>query len=234
MKDITKTIFLLNIGDYPREITDLTYPFIRFYAERIGAEIVYITKRKFPAFPPTYEKLQIYEMAQNIGSDWNIYIDSDALIHVETVDYTEHIPKDTIAHYGIDNGAVRWKGDSYFLRDGRFPGSTTWLVFSSDWCLDLWHPLEDMSAKDATKRVYPVLRERRKFITPQHLLDDYTLSRNIARYGLKYTSLFDVNKRLGLPDADFFWHKYELTTSEKIAGLKETINRWGMAGLSKR
>ena len=71
-----KTVYLLNIGDYEPEITSLTYPYISRYASKIGAAVHLITERKFPEWPITYEKLQIYELGRQHGNDWNIYIDS--------------------------------------------------------------------------------------------------------------------------------------------------------------
>lgn len=87
----------------------MTYPWIEFYANKIGAEIFVISDRKFPGFPPVYEKLQIYKLSKKMKNDWNIYIDSDTLIHPETIDFTNYIKKDTVLHHGHDMANVRWK-----------------------------------------------------------------------------------------------------------------------------
>lgn len=71
----------------------MTYPWIEFYANKIGVEIFVISDRKFPGFPPVYEKLQIYKLSKKMKNDWNIYIDSDTLIHPETIDFTNYIKK---------------------------------------------------------------------------------------------------------------------------------------------
>lgn len=65
-----KTIFILNVNDYSPEITALTYPLIEAYAHKIGADFHIIRERKFPEWPVTYEKLQIYELAQQMGNDF--------------------------------------------------------------------------------------------------------------------------------------------------------------------
>ena len=51
-----KIIYTLNLNpaDY-RQITDLTYPFIKAWAEKIGAEFIEVKDRKFPQWKsPTY------------------------------------------------------------------------------------------------------------------------------------------------------------------------------------
>jgi hypothetical protein len=81
----------LNIGDYAPEICALTYPLLQSYARKIGADFYVIRESRFPDWPLVYEKLQIYDLARN-GSDWNIYIDSDALVNPEMFDVTAVAP----------------------------------------------------------------------------------------------------------------------------------------------
>jgi hypothetical protein len=223
---IRKTIYLLNVDGYAPDITALTYPLIRFYADRIGAGIRMITKRRFPDWPPVYEKLQIFDLAQRYPADWHIYIDSDALVHPETVDFTEFLPRDTVAHYGVDMANVRWKYDDYFRRDGRNIGSCNWLAIASSWCLDLWRPLEDLTLAQAVANIYPTVNEHHHVITAEHLIDDYVLSRNIARFGLKFETIQSLNKRIGIPDAVFFHHQYTLTPEQKLATMHEALELW--------
>jgi hypothetical protein len=225
MKPIKKTIFLLNIDNYAPEITALTYPFIYGYADKIGADVYLIKDRKFPDFPEVYEKLQIKQLGKETENDWNIYIDSDALIHPETIDFTNFISKDTVLHNGSDMAAVRWKYDEYFLRDGRNIGSCNWFTIASDWCLDLWTPLE-ITFEEALRNIRPTVHELNTIIKPEHLIDDYTLSRNIARFGLKFNTIINLTKEVGLADANFFWHLYTIPIEEKVAGLKKMIDDW--------
>lgn len=72
MRRDKKTVFTLNVDGYAPEITALTYPLIEAYAEKIGADFHIISERKFPEWPVTYEKLQIFELAREMGNDWNI------------------------------------------------------------------------------------------------------------------------------------------------------------------
>ena len=53
----------------------------------------------------------------------------------------------------------------------------------------------------------------------------YTLSRNIAKYGLKFTTGRDILNSINL-EQRFLWHNYMLTTDEKIEGMKQTIIDW--------
>lgn len=226
MKKINKTIFTLNI-EYSEQICELTYPLIYRYADKIGADVAVITHRKSPSMPVTYEKLQIREAAVQLDSDWIIYIDSDALIHPETPDLTTLLPMDTVAHNGSDFASVRWRYDEYFQRDGRNIGSCNWLAVASRLCLDLWQPL-DITLDEALGNITPTANELATGITREHLIDDYTLSRNIARYGLKFERLQDVFSRQGLGGANFFWHQYTIPIDEKIVEMRKVIKLWGI------
>lgn len=227
MNRIKKTVFTLNVDNYAPHICELTYPLIKRYADKIGADFVIITDRCYPHMPPVYEKLQIREIASVMGNDWNIYFDSDALIHPETVDFTTLIHKDTVLHNGSDFASVRWKYDQYFLRDGRNIGSCNWCTIASDWCLDLWQPL-DITLDEAIENIYPIPNELNNGITREHLIDDYTLSRNIAKYGLKFNTIMNLMKEKGLDIANFFWHQYTIPIDEKVVEMRKVIASWGV------
>jgi hypothetical protein len=227
MNKIRKTVFTLNVDNYAPGICELTYPYLKGYAAKIGAEFVVISERRFPDFPPVYEKLQIYELGREMGNDWNIYIDSDALVHPETPDYTTQIGKDMVLHNGFDFASIRWSYDQYFLRDGRNIGSCNWLALASDWCLDLWHPL-DIPLAEALEAIHPIPSELAAGLERSHLIDDYTLSRNIAKYGLHFDSILNMNRKTGPEGANFFWHQYTIGIDEKIIELKKIIKQWGI------
>ena len=230
---MTKTIFLLNIGNYAPEITRLTYPLIRCYAERIGAHIHTITERKFPDWPITYEKMQIHDLAKEIGSDWNIYIDSDALLHPEFLDITEHVQKDTVVCYGKDVADRRWKMDDYFRRDGRHIGWGNWFAVASDWCLDLWKPL-DIPLSEALENIHPTPNELKVGVTKEHLIDDYTLSRNVARYGLKFKRVKDIWREQGLEEDTLVQHIYTLSPKDHAKAHMKLILDWNVENYLER
>jgi hypothetical protein len=222
-----KVLYTLNINNYAPEICALTMPLIKGYAHKIGAEHVEITERRFPGWPIVYEKLQIYRLARENKADWNIYIDSDALVHPETLDWTCFLPRDTVAHNGFDMANIRWRYDEYFMRDGRNIGSCNWMTIASDWCLDLWRPLDDLTLEQALERIQPTMTEKATgLIDSAHLIDDYTLSRNIARFGLKAVMLTTLEKKLGFTQSEFFWHSYTIGVEDKVKQLREVLARW--------
>lgn len=227
MADILKkTIYTLVVDNFAPEITAITFPLLKHYAHKIGAEFKVLTERKFPNMPPVYEKLQLYELSKL--SDWTIYIDADALVHPDCPDWTITLDKDTVAHNGKDFAPIRWRMDKYFRRDGRRIGSGNWFTLASDWCSDLWHPLEDLTPEEAYNNIFPTTHELRSGIDRTHLIDDYTLSRNIARYGLKFTTLRELQEtlKLGTQGDAFMYHQYTVSVPEKIKLLKEIIVRW--------
>jgi hypothetical protein len=220
---MTKTLFLLNIDNYAPEITAITYPLIELYADRIGAKIHTIKERKFPAWPVTYEKLQIYELAREIGSDWNLYIDSDTLIHPECPDYTIFLPMGTVSFHAADVSWVRFKKDDVSLRDGRYLAPGNWFMIGSRLCLDLWRPLE-VTPAEAIAQIFPTPNERLSNIKAEHLVDDYALAHNMARFGLRFKSFVDINKEYGFQE--YLYHQYTLDALAKVLIMKKTLEVW--------
>jgi len=221
-KHVKKTIYTLNVGDYAPEICALTYPLMQAYARKIGADFQVIRERKFPEWPLDYEKLQIHDLAEEHGNDWSIYIDSDALVNPEMFDVTEHLYKNTVCHNGTDMAGIRWKYDQYFRRDGRHIGSCNWFAIASDWCLDLWRPLDDLTPEEAIANISITVGERNSgHCETPHLISDYTLSRNIARFGLKVQTVIDLCGKMGWhspgggPVSPFLFHKYTISNEQK-------------------
>ena len=227
---MNKRIYTLNIGSkYSEEMTAMTYPLIKAWAYKIGAEFFEISERRFTKFPERYEKLQIYNLAQELPADWHIYIDCDALVHPDMIDPTGYLPKDTVAHNGKDIASNRWRIDNYFLRDGRHISSCNWLAIASDWCLDLWHPLEDMTFEQACSNIFPVVGEINGGTEPGMLIDDYVLSRNIARFGLKFITIVDLlQQRCGYQTNFMMHHLYNMPTEEKIIHMRNCLTQWGV------
>lgn len=207
-----KIVYTLNINGYSPRIRELTYPTIRGWAAKIEARFIEITERRFPDWPVTYEKLQIHERARRDGAQWAIYVDADTLINPDFFDVTEHLSRDTVAHNASDMAGIRWKYDDYFRRDGRHIGSGNWFAVASDWCLDLWHPL-DIALDEALQNVNVTVAERNFGIKREHLIDDYALSRNIARYGLKFKTVTEICLKLGV--GGMMWHNYLATEDDK-------------------
>lgn len=221
-----KVLWTLNIGDYAPELVSMTYPLLERYAQKIGADFRVINERQFPEWPVVYEKLQIRELGKD--NDWNIYIDSDALVHPDMFDVTEHLSKDTVLHNGYDLAGNRWKYDRFFRRDGRHIGSCNWFTIASDQCIDLWEPLNDLTMEEAIKNISLTQNEVNSGVMgPEHLIDDYTLSRNIAKYGLKFDTLHQLKERIG-DKGDYLWHIYTVPIAEKAKQMREVLLRWGV------
>lgn len=223
-----KAVWTLNIGDYEPAITAVTYPLMQAWADKIDADWKIIKERRFPEWPITYEKLQLHTLGR--GYDWNIYLDSDALVHPNMYDPTNHVSPDTVGHYGCDMAGHRWTYDEYFRRDGRHIGAGNWCTYASNQCLDLWHPLEDLTLEQAVARIHPTLKEKNSGLIPaSHLLDDYVVSRNIARYGLKFKNLLAIQAELGISYFEGFWHEYLLSPADKLSQMKAVLAKWNEA-----
>jgi hypothetical protein len=238
VRPMRKTLWTLNIGNYAPELCELTYPLLLAYARKIGADFQIINERRFPEMPVTYEKLQIFYLGR--GNDWNVYIDSDAVIFPDMFDVTERIPKNTVAHYGRDHCINRFKSNAYFRRDGRNIGSCNWFAVASDWCIDLWHPIsstsvtgrsiavmhDDVSLTEALDAIRPIVIERQAGLTPDHLIDDYTLSLNIARYGLKFTTVLDIMREAN-DQAMYAWHTHRMPVQKKLEQIRQGLGPKG-------
>jgi hypothetical protein len=225
-KPVKKCVFTLAVDNYAPDICAISYPLIKRWADKIGASFYNITERKFPGWPPVYEKLQIYELAQQMGNDWNIYIDSDALVHPDLPDITNIISKDTVLHNGSDHAGNRWRYDRFFYRDNRHIGSCNWFTMASDWCIELWKPLDDLTMEEAFSRINPTVNELNTVVNREHLIDDYTLSRNIAKYGLKFTTFTKLLPQIEQPNAAYLWHQYTIPIDQKIVEMHKVLQFW--------
>ena len=170
-----KTVYVVRVDNYFPELCELTFPWISRYADRIGARMEVIEDRRFPEFPPTYEKLQIYERGKS--NDWNILIDADMLVGPDFPDATQITPIDRIGLFMQYDASLLFEADQYFARDGRRFGIVSNLLAVHKTCHDFWTPLDYgfQEAKNRTKRV--------------HIVDEFCLSRNVARFGLKTAGL---------------------------------------------
>lgn len=225
----SKTIYTLNVGQrYPKEITDLCYPLQKQYAHKIGAEFYEITENKFPEWPVTYNKLQIYQLSQERKDEWSIFIDCDALINPDLMDITQHIPRDTCAHNGSDIATMRWKYDRFFKRDGRHIGSASWFCIASDWTVELFKPLDDLTPEQVAQNIFPLTSELKTGMEPIRLVEDYVMSRNIARYGLKFMTLNDIYEKYKIPMGYFVFHMYACELDQKLEEMGKILKQWGL------
>lgn len=178
---MTKKLFVLRIGDYRPDLCQFTIPTIKAYAAKIGAEYIEITERKCAAWPITYEKLQVYELG--VDSDWNILVDADVMIHPDTPDITQFLPPNAVSSAFAFDANNMFTLDKFFERDGRNIGVVGNFVVSTSLTHDVWEPLylTGTTFEEAKSR------SKREFI-----LDEFTLSRNLAKYGLKHSGILPM------------------------------------------
>ena len=90
-----KLLVTLDINDYDKEITELTFPYMREYAKNIDADFHIITERKLKIFiQMRLEFFQLYEFSETY--DWIIFLDADCLINPKGVDLTTLIEEDRV------------------------------------------------------------------------------------------------------------------------------------------
>ena len=173
-----KTVYTLCVDNYFPELCAITLPTHAAYAKRIGAEFVLITDRKYPEWHPTYEKMQIWDLGKE--NDWNIHIDADMYISPYLHDVTGYIakfdspaPPYTVGWYSIYDPKLYYKPNRYFMRDERNIGICSAFIAVPSLCHEIWEPFT-MSYDEALKGT----------VQP-HGLDDYCMSINFAKYGLK-------------------------------------------------
>ena len=216
-----KLLVTLDIN-YNKNITNITYPYMKSYANKIDADFKIITERKFPEEPVNIEKFQLYELSKDY--DWTIFIDADAIIHPNCPDVTEVYNKDVVIFNGYDLYPLRFKPNNYTRRDKRNIGAGTWFTAFSDWTRHLWKPYEN--PREYVNQIYPIHKEINFGYFPEHILDDYLVSRNVAKYGLKVKTvindMFASYPKDGYPL--FFIHQYSITEQEKLTYLRQWDN----------
>lgn len=226
------TVFTLCVNGFAPEITAITFPLMERWCKKIGADFHVIEDRKYPELPCTMEKFQIYDLAQKTDSEWFMFFDADTLIHPDFYDVTWLVGKDTTISYGSDYVPDRFRPNKYFLRDGRFIGKGNWIGIASEWCLDYWHPLDCMTFEEAEKSITPTEEETRFGITAEHLVDDFTVSLNISRFGLKHVLIPQLYQHVatnrGGACPTHVWHHYTLSPEQKAVEMQRIMKTWGV------
>lgn len=170
-----KTLFVLRVNNFRPDLCEYTIPTIRFWAKRNGWEYREINERFLPKAPVTYEKLQISWLGDD--SDWNLLCDADVMLKPTFLDPTSFFNPNTVgSSYGFAVSA-KFKSNIYFERDGRNLGLSGGFILSSRLTHDLWNlPHNFEEALDGTEK-------------NPHLIDEYVISTNLARYGLKHSGV---------------------------------------------
>lgn len=218
---MTIGVFSLNINNYAPEIVSITKPFLEAWCRKIGADLIYITERKFPDMPLNYEKFQIYELGQKY--DWQIFVDADALVTPDMFNPTLFLNKNEMCFYWVDMANTRFIYDNHFERDGRNIGAGTWFVVTNKLTIEAWKPIHlqnDVTLKYCKEHIVLNQKERNFGMEPFHLLDDYLVSRNISKYGIKVRTLKkDLYEKLYV-EQTLLQHIYLDTTENKLKYLR--------------
>lgn len=217
----------LYINDFSPEIRDICVPLQRRWAEKIRADYHLITEPKLNLGWPTLEKFQVFDFFEEY--EYVYFLDVDAMIRPDAWDFQQNVAPHTVLFWGYDF-ANRWYRDDYFLRDGRMVSACTWCVGCPRSCRDLWTIPTDLSLQEMISRIHPILGELCSVVhtQPVSLIDDYILSRNIAKYGLKVARLTDLFNRIGHGKIDYFFHEYTISREEKITKMQEVLKKWGI------
>lgn len=180
-----KVIYTLNINNYMPELCKITIPTIQAYADKIGAKLVIITERKFPEWPITYEKMQLFELTKD--NEWSFFIDADTVIGPHLKDLTKLIPRYRIGVHMAYDADKHLPGDYYIIRDRRNVGVVTSFMLVHKTMHRIWTPLEE-NAQNALRRL-------RTVGALDHIVDEYCVSRNMARYGMSFMGVVPFCER---------------------------------------
>ena len=209
-------------------------PLMGMWAKKLGAELNIIDTPVFNQPSVTYEKFQLYEKSR--GYDWTLFVDADTLIHPDCPDWTELVRKDTVIFNGLDLSLNRFRSNDYIRRSSNLHGACTWFVLFSDWCRDVWHPMFDgMTFEKAMENIQSTQNELCSGVcSQQHLIDDYLVTQNFCRFGLKVATVTDLLKSIGHGGEQYMFHLYAISAEQKLAELNRVIREvWKIEYLYK-
>ena len=81
-----------------------------------------------------------------------------------------------------------------------------------------------MNLEEALENIHPTHEERKLGI--EHFVDAYALSRNMAKFGLKFDTIENLLVELGMGDERFFWHGYNMTSEQKRLQMISVLKDW--------
>lgn len=225
---LKKLLVTLDIN-YPKDITELTFPYLKKYADKIGADFLVLNERKFPKYSVLNEKMQLYDASK--GYDWTFFCDADLLIHPDLFDLTDYMEKDTALFWSISQNTAKYKPNDYFRRVKRDVAiATTFFVFS-DWLRDLSKFDQSETQEQLSSQVVPInaeLRYDRIATTNGWGTDELIISKNIAKYGLRIEELPVYFNRIFERDmtGSFFFHDYMIDPWRKSQMLVDVVKQW--------
>ena len=176
-----KVIVVTRVNNYRPDLCEFTIPNLRAYASRINADFLEIEHVKYNYFHVAFEKLQAYDLIKSGKYDKALLVDADIMLYPGLPDLTENFTLQECASwmsYQIKSPQLTlWDidDDPCFQRDGRNLGIVGSIVGCSKYTVDIFKP--DMTT-------HP------KGLYRPEIIDEYTMSRNVAQYGLKHVGLW--------------------------------------------
>lgn len=192
-----------------QELAHLTLPAIKEYANKCDADLILLTKRAFdPAAPIYLEKFQTLNAWKN-GYQWALTVDLDACINWRDMPVVwSAISKSVVFNFGRDFAPVRFRfpGEHarYYERcssGSKGFGCCTWFVAASELTgPDLWEFPTYWPDFISNHSKYVNLSQTEYNCglaeKGQCLLDDYSLSVSVHKYGLDICSMRDIIQKI--------------------------------------
>jgi hypothetical protein len=216
MKNLVTTLDI----NYPKEITDLTFPYMEEYAKNIDADFKIITERKFSELPIPMEKFQLYEICKDY--EWTIFLDADCLVNPKTINFTKVVECDIVI--------VSEYLDILNSKDPQFETKNVMGKYD----LDIDAPFSFLSFHNSQKNVVKpwgdplqykkyinVTEGMKKYnINQEWHLDDFLLATNIVKYGISTVSV-----KNDFPHTTIAHNGNYLNLREKVNSIKQNIER---------
>ena len=208
-------VYTLNINNYFPELMEITIPFMKKYAHKIGAEFIEINERKFPNYHIHYEKMQIYELGKDV--DWNIFFDGDLLVNNSMFDISKSDNNTILLKDGF-NVDIKFTMNKYFYFDKRKQGISGCFIATPKKCHNIWENL-DLSPKEINSKIIVSGNDLNRGIDASFYQEEYVLSYNLAKYKYNFN---------GVKKDDMF-HSYESNTRDiKLNEIKQKIKEWNL------
>ena len=224
--------------NYDREITAITFPFMRELAKTLSADFHVQTTRLFPKLPVSVEKFYLFDISENY--DIIVFIDADAIPNpfpttdgwfsvadlLKLIESDDDpiilVPEHIDAPHQYDSALVKFQCPLYFsifTHASRMAFHPFWIEENIDPMVDL---VKYINPKDAMHTHYELSK---KVVTkPEWFMDELLYNMNITKHAIPSISI----KQTFGESQTFFAH----TAAEREAKLRflkqsvESLELW--------